>query len=192
MLVAITTMSGLTLALATLLILAHWKLYVREDVRIDVVETMLPSANCGACGYVGCRQFAEALIRQQAQPGKCTVSTAAQRDEIARFLGVDVGIVTQRTARLACAGGSNVARFRAEYHGLSSCRAAALVAGGTKSCPWGCLGLGDCERVCDFDAIYLDAQNLPVVVEELCIVCGDCVDVCPKDLFSLHPIEHRL
>jgi ferredoxin len=38
----------------------------------------------------------------------------------------------------------------------------------------------------------MDAHNLPVVSESLCTACGDCVDVCPKQLFSLHSVTHRL
>ncbi len=66
------------------------------------------------------------------------------------------------------------------------------MAGGGKACSWGCVGLGDCETVCDFDAIIMNEHALPVVIDELCTACGDCVDACPKDLFSLHPVSHRL
>ena len=45
---------------------------------------------------------------------------------------------------------------------------------------------------CDFDAIRMDAHDLPVVDEARCTACGDCVDACPKDLFSLHPVGRRL
>ena len=95
-------------------------------------------------------------------------------------------------ARLACAGGSNVARKHAHYDGLATCGAAAIVAGGGKGCFWGCLGLADCARVCDFDAIEMNAQDLPVVSEEQCTACGDCVEACPKDLFSIQPASRRL
>ena len=189
---AVGALSGLTIILATALVLAHRKLYVYADPRIDVVEEMLPHANCGACGYPGCRPFAEALTSGEAQPGKCTVSSPEEREEIASFLGVDVGAVEKQVARLACAGGTNVARNHARYHGEQSCRAAARVAGGGKGCFWGCLGLGDCAVVCDFDAIHMNAQNLPMVNEDKCTACGDCVEVCPKDLFSLHKQSHRL
>ena len=191
-LTAVGALGGLTLLLATGLAVANRLLYVEEDPRLDIVEDMLPHSNCGACGYPGCRAFAEALVGGQEQPGKCTVSSDAGRAEIAGFLGVDVGTVVRRVARLACAGGSNVARNHARYVGHPSCRGAALVAGGGKGCFWGCLGLGDCEDVCDFDAITLDEHRLPVVSEDLCTACGDCVEICPKDLFSLHPVEHRL
>lgn len=95
-------------------------------------------------------------------------------------------------ARLACAGGSNVAWTRARYEGLGTCRAAALVGGGGKGCAWGCLGLGDCARICEFGAITMNLHGLPVVNESKCTACGDCVTVCPKQLFSIHPISHRL
>jgi len=136
--------------------------------------------------------FAEALTTGAALPGKCTVSSGEERAEIASFLGVDVGAEEKRVARLACAGGSNVSRNHARYHGEQTCRSAARVAGGGKGCFWGCLGLGDCDVVCDFDAIHMNAHNLPVVDEAKCTACGDCVEVCPKDLFSLHEESHRL
>jgi RnfABCDGE-type electron transport complex B subunit len=179
-LTAVGAISGLTFILATALVLANRKLYVYEDPRIDVVEEMLPHANCGACGFPGCRPFAEALTTGAALPGKCTVSSQEDREDIAHFLGVDVGAEEKLVARLACAGGTNVARNHARYHGHQTCRSAARVAGGGKGCFWGCLGLGDCDVACDFDAIHMTAHNLPVV------------EVCPKDLFSLHKESHRL
>lgn len=191
-LTATGALGALTFALATLLVVANRKLYVYEDPRIDTVEELLPAANCGACGFPGCRPFAEALVNGEAAPAKCTVSSDDGRAVIANFLGVDVGASEKWVARLACAGGANVARQRAHYVGLSSCQAAATVAGGGKACFWGCLGLADCEVACGFDAIQMDAQGLPVVDEDACTACGDCVEVCPKDLFSLHPSSHRL
>lgn len=191
-LTAIGTIGGLTFVLASLLVVADRLLHVKEDVRIGVVEGLLPHTNCGACGYPGCRAFAEALVSGETLPGKCSVSEPAGHARIAAYLGVDVGAQEKRVARLACAGGSNVARHRAHYQGHESCAAAALVAGGGKACFWGCLGLADCELACDFDAIEMNAHQLPVVDEERCTACGDCVEACPKDLFSLHAISHRL
>ena len=191
-LTSVGALGGLSLLLVSLLVLAHRRLHVEEDPRIDVVEQMLPLANCGACGFPGCRPFAEALVSGSVAPGKCTVATEDGRARIAGYLGVDVGAEERRVARLACAGGANVARNRAHYEGLESCRAAALVAGGGKGCFWGCLGLADCALVCDFDAIRMDAHALPVVDEAKCTACGDCVEACPKDLFSIHPASHRL
>lgn len=185
-------MGGIGGLLAIALVFADKKLFVYEDPRIEQVDAMLPHANCGACGCVGCRMFAEKLVAGEIAPGKCTVSSPAEIQAIADFLKVEAGAEEKRVARLACAGGSHVARNRAHYWGVETCRAAALVAGGGKACAWGCLGLGDCERVCDFNAIELDRHGLPHVTEALCTACGDCVEVCPKNLFSLHAASHRL
>ena len=191
-LIAILALGGLTLLLAIMLVIANRKLYVYEDPRIDVVDDMLPKANCGACGYPGCRPFAEALVEGKVLPGKCTVSSEEGRTAIADYLGVSLGQEEKQVARLACAGGTNVARNKAQYQGLASCKAASLVSGGAKGCFWGCLGFGDCEVVCDFDAIKMDKHGLPIVDTEKCTACGDCVEVCPKDLFSIEPISNQL
>lgn len=190
--VAVLALGGLTLLLALMLVFANKKLYVYEDPRIDTVEDMLPHANCGACGYPGCRPFAEALVSGDVLPGKCTVSSEEGREEIAEFLGVSLGGEEKRVARLACAGGTNVARNKALYSGVETCRAASLISGGGKGCFWGCLGFGDCMNVCDFDAIHMNEHSLPVVDLEKCTACGDCVEICPKDLFSLEPVSHQL
>jgi ferredoxin len=108
------------------------------------------------------------------------------------MLGVALGDIEKRVARLACAGGKHVAKMRAHYSGMSSCRAAAVAGGGGKSCAWGCLGLGDCADVCDFDAITMDEHGLPVVDMDKCTACGDCVDICPKNLFSIQGVSHKL
>ncbi|UCB54952.1 MAG: RnfABCDGE type electron transport complex subunit B [Thiotrichales bacterium] len=191
-LVAVGFMAALGLILATVLVIANRRLFVYEDPRIDDVEELLPHANCGACGTAGCRVFAEKLVAGEVQPGACTVNSTEMNQVIANFLGVDLGSQEKQVARLACAGGNNVARRHGDYRGVESCRAAALVSGGGKGCAWGCLGLADCERVCDFDAIVMDRHDLPQVIDDLCTACGDCVDICPRDLFSLQPLSRRL
>jgi electron transport complex protein RnfB len=191
-LIAAAVMGGVGVLLAAVLAIADKKLWVYEDPRIEGVEALLPKANCGGCGFAGCHAFAEAVVDGKVAPGKCNVNTAEGTQLIAEFLQVDAGHEEKRVARLACAGGAHVARQRASYAGLETCRAAALIAGGGKGCSWGCLGLADCMRVCTFQAIWMDSHGLPVVNEAKCTACGDCVEVCPKGLFSLHPVSHRL
>ncbi|MFI5245978.1 MAG: 4Fe-4S dicluster domain-containing protein, partial [Gemmatimonadales bacterium] len=108
------------------------------------------------------------------------------------FIGVAAGTAVRRTARVLCAGGADVAFTQAEYRGLGTCSAAASVAGGGKGCAWGCLGLADCERSCTFDAIRMSDTGLPVVDIAKCTACGDCVDACPKGLFTILPLEAHL
>jgi RnfABCDGE-type electron transport complex B subunit len=189
---AIAVMTGLGLFFASVLALAYRFLRVEEDPRLEVVEDLLPGNNCGACGEPGCNAFAGKLIGAQVQPGKCTVAGADTLEEIASFLGVDVGGEEKRIARLKCAGGSINARSLCDYQGMGTCRAAVVVDGGALACSWGCLGLGDCAEVCTFNAIVMNDEALPVVEPELCTSCGACVEVCRLDLFVLGPESQHL
>jgi Na+-translocating ferredoxin:NAD+ oxidoreductase subunit B len=189
--------AGLTLAVLAVLLsgsllLAGRFLRVDEDKRLEKLVSLLPGINCGACGQPGCRAFAEALLSGEAVPAGCSVSSGEARQRIADYLGVAVGEAERRVARLACAGDINTMRFLADYQGELRCAAAAVVDDGGKACAWGCLGLGDCERSCDFDAIDMSPSGLPVVNEANCTACGDCVRACPKDLFSIVPEQQPL
>ena len=149
-------MGALGLLLAMVLVVANKRLFVYEDPRIDEVEELLPRANCGACGSPGCRPFAEGLVAGSCEPSQCTVNPMETNAIIADYLGVELVHREKQVSRLACAGGSHVAYIRASYEGLDHCRAAALVSGGGKGCAWGCLGMGDCADVCQFDSITMD------------------------------------
>jgi H+/Na+-translocating ferredoxin:NAD+ oxidoreductase subunit B len=192
-LIPLTVLTGLGLLFGVILSIAYKQFKVYEDPRLDIVEEMLPSANCGACGVPGCRAFAEQVINEGTNPAKCTVSSADVISNIAGFLGVEASQEDKYVARLLCAGGIKEAHNLAGYKGgMSTCRGEAIVVGGSKDCSWGCLGLGDCEVACDFDAITMNANGLPVVDAENCTACNDCVEECPKDLFELMPMHQKL
>ena len=191
-LAAALALALLAVLLSGILLLAGRFLRVEEDPRLERLVNLLPGTNCGACGQPGCRAFAEALLKGEAVPAGCSVSSQPARERIAIYLGVPVGEADRKVARLACAGDRNAARFLADYQGQPSCAAAAVVDDGGKACAWGCLGLGDCERSCDFDAIDMSPNGLPVVDEAKCTACGDCVRACPKDLFSIVPERQPL
>lgn len=184
---------ALGLFFASIIAIAYRKFRVVEDPRIDDVDAMLPHANCGACGQPGCRAFAEALVRGETPPSKCSVSSAEGIARIAAYLGVDAGAEEKRVARLLCAGGKKEAQNMADYRGgLHTCRGESVVTGGIKSCTWGCLGLGDCVQVCNFDALYMNEDGLPTVIADKCTACGDCVRICPKGLFEIMPVSQKL
>lgn len=189
---AILILGGVGLVFGVFIALANKQLWVWEDPRVEIVSQMLPNANCGACGHPGCRAFAEGAVAGSITPSECTVASESVHKQIAAFLGVDAGSATRRVARLMCAGGTDVAVNQAEYRGLPTCSAAAAVAGGAKGCAWGCLGLGDCAVSCTFDAIRMSDTGLPVVDVARCTACGDCVEACPKGLFTILPLDAHL
>lgn len=185
-------MAGLGLFFGIVLAVAYRRLRVEEDPRLEVLEGKLPGSNCGACGEPGCQAFARALLAGSRPPSGCTVSSAEAIDGIASFLGVDPGQAEKRVARLHCGGGLGRAYRLAHYQGPRTCRTAHLVAAGGLVCSWGCLGEGDCQRACTFDAIAMDSHLLPVVDLDRCTACGDCVEACPRDLFDLMPVSQKL
>ena len=185
-------LGGVGLFFGFVIAMVNRKFRVWEDPRIVGVEELLPSTNCGACSRPGCRAFAEAVVGGDQAPSDCTVMSPDAVEDVAAYLGVEAGEANKRVARLLCAGGKNEAHRNADYTGFDSCKAAAAVAGGGKGCTWGCLGLADCETVCLLDAIYMNDDDLPVVIPEKCTACNDCVETCPKDLFELMPLDQKL
>jgi RnfABCDGE-type electron transport complex B subunit len=189
---SVAILGGVGMTFGALIALANARFRVETDPRLDELTDLLPGANCGACGYAGCRAFAEAVISGATPPATCTVMSADEREDVAGLLGVDAGAANRRVARLLCAGGSDVAGRKAAYTGIQSCAAAVAVAGGGKSCSWGCVGFADCAVACDFDAITMSATDLPVVDPEKCTACNDCVEACPLGLFALMPVDTHL
>lgn len=191
-LIAPAIMAGIGLVFSVILAVAYRFLKVQEDPRIEETEDLLPGSNCGACGQPGCHAFAEQLVEGTLPPSKCTVASQEVLDSVASLLDVDPGQNEKRVARLHCAGGNGQAYQIAEYRGFESCLAASVVSGGGKGCPWGCFGLGDCRQACTFNAIRINPNGLPVVDVDKCTACGDCVNVCPRDLFELVPLNQHL
>jgi electron transport complex protein RnfB len=182
------------LSLSTLGVLAAVVLYfvaqrfkVFEDPRIDEVESILPGANCGGCGYAGCRNFAEVLVKSESFDGLfCPVGGNETMSAAARFLGREAAAQDPQVAVLRCNGTCEQRPRISRYDGASSCAIAAALYGGETGCQYGCLSLGDCVTVCTFDALHMDAlTGLPVVDDDKCTSCGACVKACPRNLFEL-------
>ena len=187
LLIPVLTMGALGFLFALGLAVAYQKLKVEEDPKIEEVNAILPQANCGACGFSGCRAFAEAVVKGDAEANGCPVGGADVANDVARVLGVDAGEVIKKVARVHCRGDRAAAKDRGEYQGVPSCAAAHLI-GGNKQCSFGCMGFGDCVRACQFDAMAMKDNGLPEVYEEKCTACGKCVDACPRGILELHAL----
>ncbi len=189
--VSAVSMGGIAAALAVFLIFADSKLKVKTDPMVDKLTDMLPGTNCGGCGVPGCSAFAEALIKGEMSPGGCVAGGEDVVNEIAALLGVDAGSKSRMLAVVLCKGGSAEAVQKATYRGEVNCTAADI-SGGGKGCVYGCLGLGECVDACDFGAMGMDDNGLPVVFYDKCVGCGACAKACPRDIIEMHPEEHKL
>jgi Na+-translocating ferredoxin:NAD+ oxidoreductase RNF subunit RnfB len=173
------------------LAIASKKFRIVTDPRLEEILSCLPGANCGACGMPGCMAFAQSLIKGKASLDSCRVMEEEARKKAAEILGIRLETQVKKIAVLHCGGGNRV-RDRFQYNGLGDCIAANLVLGGQKECVYGCLGFGTCEKACPFEAIRMSEQGLPVVDAQRCRGCGKCVQICPKGLFSLIPINSKV
>lgn len=184
---AVFVIGGLGLLFGAGLGFAGKKFAVEEDERIGRVREALPGANCGGCGYPGCDQLANAIVKGTAGNGDCPVGGAATAQQIAGIMGVAVNKTVISKAFVKCSGDASKALYRYEYEGLNDCRQAAqLSGGGSKACRYGCLGLGACAKICPYDAISL-VNNVAVVDPDKCKTCGKCVNVCPRKLIEITP-----
>lgn len=164
---------------------------VQTDPRIDLVTELLPGANCGGCGRAGCADFARSVVAGESSPGQCPVCSQEAISAIARALGIEVGDTVKKVAVVLCGGDKNQEKVETLYNGVYDCVSAALIAGGPKSCAYGCLGMASCARACPFGAIEM-LKGLAVVHYHLCVGCGKCVDVCPRRLIKLVPTEAKV
>ena len=140
----ILTLSLLGVLAAVILYFVAQKFKVEEDPRIDEVEKMLPGANCGGCGFAGCRGMADALVKQDDISALyCPVAGAEVMKSVASYLGKVAPEKEPTVATVRC-GGVCAKRPRTnEYNGSKSCAVAAAFYVGETACAYGCLGYGD-------------------------------------------------
>ncbi len=187
---AALVLGGMGLVFGGLLTLTSKVFAVPANPRRDAVRDALPGANCGGCGYPGCDGCADAIVSGKADVNACPVGGAEVAAKIAEIMGVQPADASVRkVARVICKGNKDHCKSKFEYKGIQDCVAASLVSDGPKSCKYACLGLGTCVRACAFDAIRIDEhRGIAVIDEEKCVACGRCVEVCPKNVLSLHPV----
>lgn len=185
--ITIISLSLLAFLSAVILYFIAQKFKVFEDPRIDEVQAVLPAANCGGCGFAGCRNFAEALVKAETFEGlNCPVGGATIMGEAARILGKQALEVELKVAVLKCNGSPEFRPHTTKYDGVPDCRIANSLYLGETDCSYGCLGKGDCERACTFDALHMDVvTGLPVITDDKCTSCGACVKACPRNLIEL-------
>lgn len=175
------------LASAVILYFVAQKFKVEEDTRIDVVTELLPGANCGGCGFPGCRGFAEACVKAESLDNMlCPVGGLPVMCKVSEILGHAVCQATPKIAVVRCNGSCANRPRTSKFDGARNCKIAAQLYAGETNCSYGCLGYGDCVEACQFDAIVINPETgLPVVNEDKCTACGACVKACPKKVIEL-------
>lgn len=184
---SIIVLGVIGLASAIILYFVAQKFKVEEDTRIDEVTELLPGANCGGCGYPGCRGFAEACVKADTLDNMlCPVGGLPVMCKVSEVLGHAVCQATPKIAVVRCNGTCQNRPRTNKFDGAQNCKIAAQLYAGETNCSYGCFGFGDCVAACQFDAIKINPETgIPEVDEEKCTACGACVKACPKKVIEL-------
>lgn len=187
--IPVISLGGMGLIFGGILAYASQKFAIEVDPRITAISEILPGANCGGCGFPGCSGLASAIVEGSAPVNACPVGGPEIAKKIAEIMGVEAEESVRKVARVICNGDAQNCKEKFEYFGIQDCKAAAMVAGGSKSCAYGCLGLGTCVNVCQFDAIEITDGKIARIIPENCTACGKCIEVCPKQVIHFVPYE---
>lgn len=182
-----TLILGVCGILAGILLTAASNIFhVEVDERIEKIGEALPQANCGACGFAGCSDYADAIVNSGAPANLCHPGGADAAEKIAGILGTEAGDVIPMTAVVHCNGDCNATKPQFDFDGVQSCKAVKRFYGGNGMCKYGCIGLGDCAAVCEHDAVKI-VDGAAKIIPSLCAACGQCAAVCPNNLISIKP-----
>ncbi len=176
--VAVALIAGILIA-----VFSHFFAVAENPLKKQLREC-LPGINCGACGYKGCDDYAEALAEGGVKPNLCIPGAQDVADEIGGILGVEAEPFKDVVAFVACNGHCEAASKKAEYEGVQTCAAASMLFGGDNACRFGCLGFGDCAAACPADAICME-EGIARINTARCLGCGICANTCPKGIISM-------
>ena len=180
--------AALGLGAGVLLTVVSKAFEVEIDERIEKINEILPAVNCGACGYVGCAEYAAAIVEKNVDDHLCKPGGGEVYARIGEILGRDnSGEFTHETAVVLCNGDCDAAPKKFVFDGIANCHAAKRFYGGDGGCTYGCMGYGDCAEKCVYGAISI-INGLAVIDRALCKACELCVSVCPNNLIALQPV----
>ncbi|CAN2042026.1 Na+-translocating ferredoxin:NAD+ oxidoreductase subunit B [Candidatus Magnetomoraceae bacterium gMMP-15] len=181
------TMISMAIIMSYILGWADKTFHVEFDPRVEAVIDVLPGANCGGCGFIGCGEYAEAVVAGQIPVDKCTVGGSSCAAAIANIMNLEVEESLPYRPIIHCGAHYEERLKRSEYQGEKTCIAANMLAD-VQGCTYGCLGFGDCVDVCNYDAIQI-IDGLATINYDKCIGCSACVKNCPRNIIEMVPFK---
>ena len=160
MLSALLVMAGIALVLGAMLGFASIRFKVKGDPLVDKIDAILPQTQCGQCGFPGCKPYAQAIAKGEAEINQCPP-------------GGEEGI-----RKLADLLGKEFKPLSAE-HGVEKPKQVAFIDEAL------CIGCTLCTQACPVDAIVGAAKQMHTIVAPLCTGCELCVPPCPVDCIAM-------
>ena len=141
----------------------HKRIMGNQASLADRIDTILPQTQCEQCGYRGCRPYAEAIARGEAEINQCPPGGAAGIAKLAELLAQPILPLNPE-------------------HGVEEPRTLARIVEAD------CIGCTKCIQVCPVDAIIGAAKLMHTVLTDDCTGCELCVPACPVDCIVLEPM----
>lgn len=163
MLSALLVFTILGLAFGAILGFAAVHFKVQGDPMVDKIDAILPQTQCGQCGFPGCRPYATAIAKEEADINRCPPGGETAVLALADLLGKPAKPLDADTAKPA----SNT------YVVIDEPR---------------CIGCTKCIQACPVDAIVGAAKHMHTVIKDLCTGCDLCIPPCPVDCIDIR--EH--
>lgn len=163
MLTALLVMVGLGLVLGIVLGYSALKFKVEGDPLVARIDAILPQTQCGQCGYPGCKPYATAIAKGEADINQCPPGGDAGVRALSDLLGIEYKPLNAE-------------------HGEPKPKAVAVIKEEL------CIGCTLCIQACPVDAILGAAKHMHTVISSECTGCELCVAPCPVDCIVMEPI----
>lgn len=140
---------------------------VEADPVVDQIDSLLPQTQCGQCGFPGCRPYATAIARDEADINQCPPGGETTIAALADLLGRE-------------------AKPLNPANGEERAKTVALID------EQRCIGCTLCIQACPVDAILGSAKQMHTVIAAECTGCELCLPPCPVDCITMAPVATTL
>jgi len=137
---------------------------VKSDPVVERIDALLPQTQCGQCGYPGCRPYAEAISKEEADINQCPPGGDAGIRALADLLGREPKPLNPE-------------------NGEEKPKTVVLIDESR------CIGCTLCIQACPVDAIVGAAKLMHTVIASECTGCDLCLPPCPVDCIDIIEVE---
>jgi electron transport complex protein RnfB len=167
MLTAILVMALGAILLGAALGFAAVKFKVEGDPLVEKIDAILPQTQCGQCGYPGCKPYASAIAKGEADINCCPPGGEEGIRKLADLLGREFKELSGE-------------------HGIEKPKSVALIDEQT------CIGCTLCIQACPVDAIVGAAKQMHTVIATQCTGCELCLPPCPVNCITMEPLPETI
>lgn len=190
--ISMISLGSIGIVFGIILSILDKKLKVDQDPLVKKIQDVLPGINCGACGFPSCEGLAKWLAENRTLSKKCIPGGDKVNNEIAEILGITSSkkeSAINKKVIVLCGAKEGEKKSHSVYIGPKTCESANITRADI-DCQYGCLGFGDCVKVCPVNALKI-VSRLVVVDYQKCIGCGKCVAVCPRKILKLVDVKNN-